>query len=311
VRIQFVAKIGTRPEEGDEEVAMSQVDSKARVWKKIGVFYALTLLLSIPFWYFLAHARGNFLLVAGLMWAPGLAAILTQLVFAGGMQEVGWSWEASHYRRLAYLIPLLYVLPVYMVVWISGLGGFDAATFVHGVGKDFGLTALPIHIALAAYVLIALTAGFIGGAGGALGEELGWRGFLVPELAKVNGFTGIGLISGILWAIWHYPLIFYGGYNANIPAWYAIGCFTVMLVAAGFIAAWLRLRSGSIWPAVIFHASHNMFIQLIFTPMTVDTGDTAYFIDEFGIGLVITCVIGAFLVWRKRGELSFGIGGRR
>jgi uncharacterized protein len=281
--------------------------SSARAWKKIGVFYALTLILSVPFWYLLAHAQGNFLLVAGLMWAPGLAATLAQRVFAGNLGEVGWRWDAGHYRRLAYVIPFLYVLPVYAAVWISGLGGFDAAQFVHGVGKDFGLTALSIPVALTGYVLIALTAGFIGGAGGALGEELGWRGFLVPELAKVNGFTGVGLISGSLWAIWHYPLMFYGGYNASIPAWYATGCFTVMMVAAGFIAAWLRLRSGSIWPAVIFHASHNMFIQLIFTPMTTNTGHTAYFIDEFGIGLAITCVIAALVVWKKRGELHLPV----
>jgi hypothetical protein len=54
--------------------------------------------------------------------------------------------------------------------------------------------------------------------------------------------AAVGLISGSLWAIWHYPLMFYGGYNASIPAWYAAGCFTVMLVAAGFIAAFVVWR---------------------------------------------------------------------
>ncbi|OAI43149.1 hypothetical protein AYO41_02835 [Verrucomicrobia bacterium SCGC AG-212-E04] len=76
-----------------------------------------------------------------------------------------------------------------------------------------------------------------------------------------------------------------------------------MVVANSFIAAWFRLRSGSVWPAVILHGSHNMFIQLILTPLTTDTGRTAYLIDEFGAGLAITNVIGAILVWRRRGEL--------
>ena len=76
-----------------------------------------------------------------------------------------------------------------------------------------------------------------------------------------------------------------------------------MVVSSGFIAAWLRLRSGSLWPAAIYHGAHNMFIQSIFTPLTTDRGHTAWIIDEFGAGLAITSVIGAVFVWSKRGEL--------
>jgi membrane protease YdiL (CAAX protease family) len=72
-----------------------------------------------------------------------------------------------------------------------------------------------------------------------------------------------------------------------------------MVVADSFILAWLTLRSNSLWPAAIFHGSHNLFIQSIFTPLTRDTGPTKYVIDEFGIGLVITIGIGAILVSRK------------
>jgi hypothetical protein len=46
-----------------------------------------------------------------------------------------------------------------------------------------------------------------------------------------------------------------------------------------------------------------MLIQLILTPMTNDTGKTAYLIDEFGVGLAITSVVGAVIVWRKRADL--------
>jgi len=41
----------------------------------------------------------------------------------------------------------------------------------------------------------------------ALGEEIGWRGFLVPELFKTMGFTSAALFSGVVWACWHYPLV--------------------------------------------------------------------------------------------------------
>lgn len=283
-------------------------ESKTRTWKKIGMFYTLTLLISTPFWYLLSSG-GDLTLVTGLMWSPALAAIFTKWIFSENIRDLGWRWGAGRYRQLAYLIPLLYVLPVYAAVWITGFGGLDAMAYVKSVAKDYGLSALPAPLACAAYVLVALTAGFITKAGRALGEEIGWRGFLVPELSKVTGFTGVGLVSGAMWAFWHYPLILYSDYNAGTPAWYALGCFTVMVVAVGFIAGWLRLRSGSVWPAVIFHASHNMFIQMIFTPMTTNTGNTAYLIDEFGIGLAITSVVGALIVWKKRGELELPVSG--
>jgi membrane protease YdiL (CAAX protease family) len=71
------------------------------------------------------------------------------------------------------------------------------------------------------------------------------------------------------------------------------------VVADSFILAWLTLRSGSLWPAAIFHGSQNLFIQSIFTPLTRDTGPTRYIIDEFGIGLVVTVTIAALVVGRR------------
>jgi len=76
-----------------------------------------------------------------------------------------------------------------------------------------------------------------------------------------------------------------------------------MVVSSAFIAAWLRLRSGSVWPAAIYHGAHNLFVQLIFTPLTTNTGHTAWYIDEFGAGLALTTLLGAIVVWRRRHEL--------
>jgi uncharacterized protein len=49
------------------------------------------------------------------------------------------------------------------------------------------------------------TTGMFTGVAAAAGEEIGWRAFLVPELAKVLPFTGVALVSGLIWAAWHYP----------------------------------------------------------------------------------------------------------
>ncbi|HEY8011003.1 MAG TPA: CPBP family intramembrane glutamic endopeptidase [Rudaea sp.] len=277
--------------------------AKVRVWKKIVVFYALTLLFSALFELLDRRAPGNVILITGVMWCPGLAALLTKRLFGESVRDLGWSWGSGRYQVWAYLIPLLYALPVYLVVWSSGLGGFYDADFVAKAAKEYGLSDLSIPAALIGYVLLSMSAGFIPKTARALGEEIGWRGFLVPELAKVTNFAGVGLISGLMWAAWHYPSILFSNYNEGTPAWYALVCFTVMVVSSGFIAAWLRLRSGSVWPAAIYHGAHNMFIQLIFTPLTTNTGNTAWYIDEFGAGLAIASLIGAIIVWRKRDEL--------
>jgi membrane protease YdiL (CAAX protease family) len=77
-----------------------------------------------------------------------------------------------------------------------------------------------------------------------------------------------------------------------------------MVIGISFAFAWLRLKSGSLWTAVLLHASHNLFIQGIFTPLTQDSGPTMYWIDEFGIGLALGAVVVAYLFWRRRNELN-------
>ena len=65
----------------------------------------------------------------------------------------------------------------------------------------------------------------------ALGEEIGWRGFLVPELFKTMGFTSAALFSGVAWACWHYPLVIWGDCSGGTPVCYGLTCFTVLVVA--------------------------------------------------------------------------------
>ncbi len=255
-------------------------EAQGRVWKKIAVFYTLTMLFSGVFDAFVLHAgkmdAGNFLYVTGAMWSPALAAFATKRIFRERIGDLPWSWSGARYAWLAYIIPIGYAL-----AWVN----------------------LPPSLVLALFVLLTATLGMIGKMSRALGEEIGWRGFLVPELSKVVGFSGTAVISGLMWAVYHYPILLFADYNAGTPAWYGLICFTIMVVASSFILTWLTLRSGSLWPAAIFHGSHNLFIQSILSPLTKNTGITKYIIDEFGIGLVITTLVGAIIVWRRRLEL--------
>jgi protein-S-isoprenylcysteine O-methyltransferase Ste14 len=78
---------------------------------------------------------------------------------------------------------------------------------------------------------------------------------------------------------------------------------STMVMGTSFAYAWLRLKSGSLWPAVLLHASHNLCIQAIFTPLTGTTSLTPYVIGEFGVGLALAALPVAYLFWRKRAAL--------
>jgi membrane protease YdiL (CAAX protease family) len=117
-------------------------------------------------------------------------------------------------------------------------------------------------------------------------------------------FTKLSLLSGIVWAAWHSPLLLFADYNAGTNRWYALGCFTVVVVSISFVFAWLRLKSESLWPAALLHASHNLFVQSIFDNLMRDTGRTLWYTTEFGAALAVVSAGFAVYVWRKRKELG-------
>jgi membrane protease YdiL (CAAX protease family) len=76
-----------------------------------------------------------------------------------------------------------------------------------------------------------------------------------------------------------------------------------MVISISFVFAWMRLKSGSLWTGAMLHASHNLFVQAVFTPLTRNTGKTAWYIDEFGAVLPAISIVFAVYFWRRRYEL--------
>jgi membrane protease YdiL (CAAX protease family) len=66
---------------------------------------------------------------------------------------------------------------------------------------------------------------------------------------------------------------------------------------------WLRLKSGSLWPCAMLHASHNLFIQAILDRITAPVGGALYVTTEFGFGLVVTIGATGLYFWLRRKEL--------
>ena len=261
-----------------------------------GVFYFLILR---------SHSLGSGggLYVLGIMWCPGLAAMLTLKLNGRSLADLGWRWPSPKYAAMSWYVPLFYAAIAYAIVWSSGLGGFPNHEFIQRAGTRMGLRVSPGASAVI-YILLVGSFGMVESLTNALGEEIGWRGFFVPELFKNVGFTGTALISGVVWSLWHYPVLIWADYNAGTPTWYGLTCFTVMVIAISFVFAWMRLKSGSLWTGALLHASHNLYIQAIFTPLTRNTGKTAWYIDEFGCVLPLVAVVFAIYFWRRRGELT-------
>jgi membrane protease YdiL (CAAX protease family) len=89
----------------------------------------------------------------------------------------------------------------------------------------------------------------------AFGEELGWRGYLLPRLLPLGQWPAL-LVSGVIWGLWHAPVILLG---YNYPAHPVPGVLMMvgLCVILGILFGWTRLATGSIWPAVIAHGALN------------------------------------------------------
>jgi len=260
---------------------------------EIGLFLVLTFALSSIF-YFIALrgegiSAGGGYVVVGLMWCPGVAALVTVAVRRRSLRGLGWGRGPWRFWLYGYGSPILYAGIVYALVWWGGLGSIDQEVAGRLVSSRF---------------LQALGLGTLLSCATALGEEIGWRGFLTPRLAERFGFVRSTLITGAIWAVWHYPLLIWGGYKGETPVAFSLACFTVLVIGISFLFAWHRLASGSVWPAMLLHASHNFWIQGVFDRLTSDTGPTRWWIGEFGAGLALIAIVVAFVAIRchRRGE---------
>ncbi|ALL79817.1 hypothetical protein AD006_29380 (plasmid) [Pseudonocardia sp. EC080610-09] len=94
-----------------------------------------------------------------------------------------------------------------------------------------------------------------------LGEEWGWRGWLLPRLLQ-RGLWPALLWSGLIWGVWHAPLTLLG-YNYPELGAGAAALFVGACLLLGVLVGWLRLYSGSVWPPVLAHATLNATAGLI------------------------------------------------
>ena len=222
------------------------------------------------------------------MWCPGIAAVLTRLYVQRDLKGFGFRVGDLRWPLVGIVLPIAVGLLMFGAVWATGIGAFDTGS----AATVFSLAFVPAFLVA---ILLNLFA--------AAGEEIGWRGLLVPEMAKFMGFTKLALLSGAIWTAWHFPMILFSTYHGAGPLWFSIAVFIPSVMGAGLVLAWLTLKSGSVVPAILFHGFWNYFIQQFYPALTVQTAGTEMILGEFGWASPAIYVVLALVFWHYRGLL--------
>ena len=277
---------------------LENVNERKAAWKTIFIFLVLVFAITSPFHYAIVNLYPSRIYVGAIMWCPAIAAILTLRIKGRSVSSLNWKWANSNYTQLAYIVPAIYTIITYGLIWIFGLGSLANEETILGWAKEIGLTGigtLSPSVAVLVGVLLLGSVGVLRAMATTLGEEIGWRGFFIYELRKVLSFTGVSIFSGLIWAAWHWPLLVY--YSNNILMEFIT--FFIVIISMSFMMTYYTFKSKSLWPAVLFHAVSNVYIQKIWPPLTTKVEGTEHWLGENGIMFaIVTCVFGIFF-WRK------------
>jgi membrane protease YdiL (CAAX protease family) len=224
---------------------------------------------------------------------PTVATLIMLLVVTrDGYSKEGWKSLGLHRLGLsvwwiAFGLTLLITVAASAVVWATPLASF----------------ALPeggiIDPILSFFIYFGMTVLWFG-----LAEEIGMRGYLQPHLMSL-GRTPALLVVGLVFATWHMPLIFIAPQQVNFPTGNLLLFFPLFygtFVAASFFFGYMRIYTGSIWPASIAHAVHNAAWNILgavtlitASPMLVNV----YLVGDFGLLILIGTAIGAIWVGHR------------
>ena len=192
------------------------------------------------------------------MWGPGIGAIVATLSTGGSFSDLNLGrLGPKRYLIWAWLLFPILTLLICLVTLLLGFGHFDAnlrlineAFSALPEGTGFSPTPLLIIQILAAFTIAPLINMLF-----AMGEELGWRGFLLPKLLPLGQWKAI-IISSVIWGFWHAPAVAQG---LNYPEYPILGVFmmVVFTLLLGIIFSWLYLYTQSPWVPALAHGAVN------------------------------------------------------
>lgn len=273
---------------------------RLRARRGLTIYFGTVVPLSAVFQILLVKT-GNLAWVIPLMWSPAAASMVARLVLREGFADVSFrvggrrGWQAI---LVAVIFPIVVGLTVYGIAWMTGLARFDPRP--GGLAAQLAADSAAPFVAFLIMLAVAATIGTVVGTLTAAGEEIGWRGYLLTRLIDAGVPRPI-LVSGLVWGLWHVPVILGVGYAAGpSPAASAV-LLVAMATAFGFVFARLRLETGSVWPAIMLHAAWNSIIQSAFDAAR-SGGDrsslhdgASWWVGESGVLTVIALIIAAVI----------------
>jgi uncharacterized protein len=273
-------------------------DARLRARRGLAIYFAILVPLSAVLETRMILGGGSSWVWA-LMWTPGAASIVTRLILREGFADVSFRVGGRLGLKaigIALLFPIVIGLIAYGIAWTSGLVGFmpqpDAWSSRFVGDSTPPILVFVINLALAATIVAVFSARV------AAGEEIGWRGYMLTRLIDA-GVPWPVLMSGVIWGLWHVPLILGGVYLTGPPPMVSVLLWMIVAIAMSFVLARLRLESGSVWPAITLHAAWNSIIQVAFDPASPGP-DAALWIGESGILVALTMIAAAVAFTRGR-----------
>lgn len=208
------------------------------------------------------------LLATLVMWAPGLAHLLTRWITREGWQTMylrprlrqGWpywliAWFGPGLLTIAGAAVFFSLFPQYYDPALSSLRQLISAN----APAEFDPTAANLWTIVLLQVIQGLLLAPLVNGWATFGEEFGWRGYLQPRLLPLGGRKAM-LAMGLIWGVWHWPIILMGhNYGLDYPGFPFLGLLAMVwfTFTLGTFLGWLTLKAGSVWPAVFGHAATN------------------------------------------------------
>jgi uncharacterized protein len=182
------------------------------------------------------------------MLTPMIAALIMRIfVSKEGVKGSLGLLRSPKYYLAALIVPAVFVTAVVFIVQLLGLGEFRWSEATWYVYLMLLVIALPVTLFT-------------------FGEEYGWRGYLLPRLLPL-GEIRASVLLGVIWALWHLPLLLAGLNYPGVNIFLAIIVFTFVTVALSFTYTWFYVVSGgSVLVAAVFHASTNQFSDTFWLP---------------------------------------------
>ncbi len=284
----------------------------------IVIAFGLAWLVALPLWQGGGLQNPLFLVLAtAMMFTPAVAALVVGKIadpkarLLASLGIGGINGRIVLYGLFAVVASLVINLGALAVGQAFGVFHLDLVHFsafhdliaakLAAAGKPWPARMPPLGLLVALQLVVAVVASPIN-AVAAAGEEIGWRGFLLPRLLPMGTVPAI-VVMGVIWALWHAPLILLGYNYPAGPRWWALTCMSGMCIALGPVLAWLRLRTRSIWPCALFHGAINAgagFFAVLGTSGQVVNRHEATILGWSGWIIPIVLAVILFVIWPPR-----------